>query len=110
MRPSLIETDVVASDSLASSTRRHCAKLRSSSLSHLEVAGKLGRKKLNNIRMVHLEGHLGTYAAMRAMPTVIVPSMMNSHLHPEILCAPSRPPKTPAASNPPNMFATELPA
>jgi hypothetical protein len=42
-----METEVVVSDSLASSMRRHCAKLRSSSVSHFEVAGKLGRKTLD---------------------------------------------------------------
>jgi hypothetical protein len=106
-----METEVVVSVSLASSTRRHCAKLRSSSVSHLEDAGKLGRKTLcrcendpsQNVRLT-------TYAAMSAMPTVIVPSIMNNHLHPEIPCAPSRFPNTPAASNPPNILAIELPA
>jgi hypothetical protein len=51
-----------------------------------------------------------THAARREIPTVILPSMMNSHLHPAIPCAPSRFPRTPAPIRPPNALARELPA
>ena len=46
MRPCVTLEALLSSASLASSTRRHCAKLRSSSESHLESSGKLGRMNL----------------------------------------------------------------
>lgn len=47
---------------------------------------------------------------MTETPTVMVPSMINSHLQPAMPCAPFKFPRTPAPMRPPNAFASELPA